>query len=50
MNKIFAFVWRKRLDGLTVVKVRGWRTALVEGNLTSRRTVTFLFKLFGKWV
>ena len=50
MNKIFAFVWRKRLNGLTVVKVKGWRTALVEGRLTNRHTATFLFRIFGKWV
>lgn len=41
--RLFAFVWRHRLDqGDKVIKVRGWRTALVETRSGTRCTVTFL--------
>ncbi len=39
---LFAIVWHKRLAGRTVIKVKGLRTALVESNMNSRETVTFL--------
>jgi len=52
MKWLFSFVWRKRLERngeqLRVVKVRGWRTALVESNMTSRQTIQFMFKFF-RW-
>ena len=43
MKWLFSTAWKKRLAGRTVVKVKGWRTALVESNMTSRETITFLF-------
>jgi hypothetical protein len=53
--KIFTWIWRNRLkdaygDDAKVIKVKGWRTALVDGSYGSRQTVTFLFRLrIGKW-
>ena len=51
--KIFTWLWKKRLDDLEakVVKVLGWRSALLDGKSGQRDRVTFLFRLkFGKWV
>ena len=59
---VFSWVYQKRLvrnlnvsqgggtATLTVVKVKGWRTALVDypEHLSTRETVSFLFKFF-KW-
>ncbi len=43
---IIKSLWSKRLksNGHTVVKVRGWRTFLVDTKGYGRQTVTFLFK------
>ncbi len=51
--KLFTWFWRKRLlryvDAWekyvpdTVVKVKGWRTALVDKPMGSRETITFCF-------
>ncbi|MEN6291324.1 MAG: hypothetical protein ABFD07_04815 [Methanobacterium sp.] len=55
--KIFTWMWKKRLktnypEPAKVIKVKGWRTALIEGSPYpgGRSTVTFLFRLrIGKW-
>jgi hypothetical protein len=51
LNKIFSIVWKKRLwDDYhkyykQVIKVKGWRTALICDQWGGRETVTFLFNL-----
>lgn len=50
---LFSLVWRKWLtDGpnrpLKVVKVLGWRTAIVDTVFGGRKTISPCFKLFGK--
>lgn len=55
--KIFTWIWGNRLntcynEKAKVIKVKGWRTALIEGSPYpgGRSTVTFLFRLkIGKW-
>lgn len=53
--KIFTWMWKNRLknsfgDDAKVIKVKGWRTALVDDSYGSRQTITFLFRLkLGKW-
>lgn len=60
---IFQLVWRKRLHGrnwfpynettkkkATVVRVKGWRTAIVDPPCSGRITITFLFEVFGKYI
>lgn len=50
--KIFTWLWKKRLDNLEakVVKVLGWRSALLDGKYGQRDRATFLFRLkFFKW-
>ena len=48
-------MWKNRLknsfgDDAKVIKVKGWRTALVDDSYGSRQTITFLFRLkLGKW-
>lgn len=44
---IWSIVFRKWLHDIRVVKVKGWRTALVEGEKVSRYTITPCFSLFG---
>ena len=46
MDRFIKWLWRKRLksNGYEVVKVKGWRTFLVDEKNGSRQTVTFLFK------
>lgn len=48
---IYGIVWRRRLtdgkENMTIVKVKGWRTAIIESNRKSRHTITHCFKLFG---
>jgi hypothetical protein len=53
--KIFTWIWGNRLktsygEKARVIKVKGWRTALIDElpYPGSRSTVTFLFKI-GKW-
>ena len=46
--KVFSWVWRKRLidwngNSRRVIKIKGWRTALVDTTNNGRETVTFLF-------
>jgi hypothetical protein len=49
LSFIFSLVYRKWLEeGDKVLKVRGWRTALVETKYKNRRCMTPCFKLFGK--
>ena len=50
--KLFIWIWKKRLvnsidEPCKVIKVRGWRTALVDNYPSpgGRSTVTFLFKI-----
>ena len=41
----WALAWRHRLEpGDRVIKVRGWRTALIENQWGDRLTVTWLFR------
>jgi len=40
---LWALVWRKHLVDRKVVEVKGWRTALVDGNMYTRETITPLF-------
>jgi len=57
---IFSFIWRYRLKGIhwhpkatypaKVIKIKGWRTAIIDPPLGSRRTVTFLFDIFGFYI
>ena len=49
VNKIFSFFWKKRLTvgrwrnkPATVVKVKGWRTALVDDSGHGRMTETYM--------
>jgi hypothetical protein len=55
LNKLFSFVWRNRLNMLGekypyhVVKVKGWRTALIDNELKYRKTITFMIRIFGKY-
>lgn len=54
--RLFTWIWKNRLktsypEPAKVIKVKGWRTALIEGSPYpgGRSTVTFLFRLkFGK--
>jgi len=41
---------RTRSEPLQVIKVKGWRTAVVESNMFPRATITFMFKFFKWWV
>jgi len=45
---IWSIVFKKWLDDRKVVKVKGWRTALVEGEKVSRCTITPCFKVL--WI
>lgn len=60
---IFQLVWRKRLHGrnwfpynettkkkATVVRVKGWRTAIIDPPCSGRISITFLFEIFGKCI
>jgi hypothetical protein len=50
--KIFTWIWKKRLDDLEakVVKVLGWRSALLDRRCGQRDRATFLFRIkFRKW-
>lgn len=50
--KIFTWLWKKRLNELEakVIKVRGWRSALIDRSGGQRESVTLLFRLkFFKW-
>jgi len=50
--KIFTWMWKKRLDDLEakVVKVRGWRSAIIDRRGGQRDNATFLFRIrFRKW-
>jgi len=45
MKRLFSFFWKKRLyAGEKVIKVKGWRTALIDC-YGQRKRVTFLFLL-----
>ena len=46
LNHAWEIVWRRYLDGCRVVRVCGWRTALVESDVGERSTITPL----PKWV
>lgn len=50
--RLWALVWRRWMTGcdgeqLRIVRVKGWRTALVEGNKTTRQTITPCFTILG---
>jgi hypothetical protein len=47
IEKLFSFIWRKRLaeDNFKVVKIKNWRTALVE-SYGKRQVVSFCFWWF----
>ena len=47
IDRIVKFVWRKRLENAEykVVKVRGWRTFLVENKWGRRETITFMIQI-----
>ncbi len=50
--KIFTWIWKKRLDDLEakVVKVMGFRSAIIDRKGGQRDYATFLFKIrFHKW-
>ena len=50
--KIFTWLWKKRLADLEakVVRVFGWRSALLDGKYGQRDRATFLFRIkFFKW-
>lgn len=45
MNRLFAFVWRHRMEeGDRVVRVRGWRTALIDPRCGGRVTAMWMFR------
>jgi len=52
INKIFSFIWHRRLlNEFTgkydaVIKVKGWRTVLVENAYGARQTISFCFWWF----
>ena len=51
--KIFTWLWKKRLDDLEakVVKVCGWRSAVMDRSGGQRDRATFLFRIrFRKWM
>jgi len=45
IDAIIRKIWSKRINrhGYKIVKVKGWRTFLVDAPAGSRQTVTFLF-------
>lgn len=53
-RRLFAFVWRRRLNDrfygkpFRVVRVKSWRTAIVDGYCGNRATVTFMIRI-GRW-
>ena len=50
INRLFAWCWRHRLDsGDRVIRVLGWRSALIETRSGCRRRATFIFQL-GPWL
>ena len=46
---LFSKFWRKRLEGRKVIKVKGWRTALVD-TTSDRMTTTFMIKIWKWWL
>jgi hypothetical protein len=40
---LFRLVWRRRLNGLKLVKVIGWRSCLVDTAYGQRQRTTFVF-------
>ena len=46
-NRIFAYMWKGRLNGAKVIRVRSWRMALIEDK-GQRKTVEFMFTIFDK--
>jgi hypothetical protein len=43
MHVLFRIVWRRRLAGLRLVRVTGWRSCLVDTEWGQRQRTTFLF-------
>jgi hypothetical protein len=49
MNWLFSKVWAHRLgDKDVVVRVKGWRTALIDKDGYTRMTITYMF--WWEWV
>lgn len=51
-NHLWAIVWYRWMTTAsghrrTVVKVKGWRTAIVDSKVERRQTITPCFKFFG---
>ncbi len=50
-EKIFAWFWKRRLEGRQVIRVTGWRSALVEDKFAGRWHTTFLIQIWkGKYI
>ena len=63
VSLLFHFIWRERLNGRNgwpytgnavhgdarIVRVKGWRTALIDTPCGQRMTVFFEIKLFGRY-
>jgi hypothetical protein len=43
LQVLFCIVWHRRLRGLRLVKVTGWRSCLVDTAWGQRQRTTFLF-------
>jgi hypothetical protein len=42
IKKIFSFIWRKHLHEQKLIKILGWRSALIDDKYGQRRRATFL--------
>ena len=45
--RMFYVVWRKRIENRKVIKVSGWRSALLETKSGDRQRIAFMFR-FGR--
>ena len=41
MKTLFGLIWRKRLEGYSLVQVTGWRSCIVDSDGGSRFRVSF---------